>query len=190
MIRRTLRKIRRKLGIPENQRSETSKVRHLVIEYCKGYGCDIGFGGDKISKENCIGIDYASPYTNTGKDKVDIACDVINERIPVGDNTFDYVYTSHLIEDFKDTRKGLEEFIRILKPGGSLILVFPDQPVYEKYCRRNGQPLNLYHVHKEMGLEFMLRKLNSIENLRYDLLFQSNCKIDYNVIMVVSVKNK
>lgn len=190
MIRRTLRKIRRKLGIPENYRSETSKVRRLVIDYCQGHGCDIGFGGDKIKKTDCIGIDFAQPYAHTGKDSVDIACDVMKEKIPVADNTFDYVYTSHLIEDFVDTKTALEEFIRILKPGGNLILVFPDQAVYEKYCRKHGQPLNLYHIHKEMGLEFMIRKINSIEGLRYDLLFQSNCEIDYNVVMVVSVKNK
>ncbi|HEY4064284.1 MAG TPA: methyltransferase domain-containing protein [Puia sp.] len=187
LINRLFRKIRRKLGIKEHSRSETSKVRHLVIGYCKGYGCDIGFGGDKISKENCIGIDYATPYTHTGMDKVDIACDVINERIPVADNTYDYVYTSHLIEDLKDTRKGLEEFIRILKPGGNLILVFPDQPMYEKYCRRTGQPLNLYHVHKDMGLEYMYKKLDEIPGISYEVLLESNCKIDYNVVITAKI---
>jgi ubiquinone/menaquinone biosynthesis C-methylase UbiE len=187
MIERIFRKIKRKLGIKEVYRSETSKVRHLVLDYCNGYGCDIGFGGDKIKKENCVGIDYAIPYTQTGGDKVDIACDVINEKIPVADNTFDYVYTSHLIEDFKDTQKGLEEFIRILKPGGNLVLVFPDQAKYEKYCRRTGQPLNLYHVHKDMGLDFMNKVLDRIPGITRETLFTSDRKIDYNVVMVLKI---
>ncbi|MDR3715333.1 MAG: glycosyltransferase family 9 protein [Puia sp.] len=187
MIKKLVRKIKNKLGIKELYPSETSKVRHWVIGFCNGYGCDIGFGGDKIKKENCVGIDYASPYAYTGKDKVDIACDVMNEKIPVDDNTFDYVYTSHLIEDFRDTRAALEEFIRILKTGGNLILVFPDQPKYEEHCIRTGQPLNQYHVHKDMGLKFMHERLREIPGIRYESLFEKDREIDYNVVMVLKI---
>jgi ubiquinone/menaquinone biosynthesis C-methylase UbiE len=187
LVNKLLRKIKRKLGIRQMYPSETSKVRHLVLNYCSGYGCDIGFGGDKIKKEQCIGIDYAEPYTYTGKDKVDIACDVMNETIPVPNNHFDYVYSSHLIEDFADTRKALEEFIRVLKSGGNLILVFPDQKIYEDYCKKTGQPLNMYHVHQDMGLDFMLIKLKAIPNIEYVPLFTSNCQIDYNVIIIARI---
>lgn len=190
MIQKFIRKIKRKLGIKEMYPSETSKVRHLAIGYCQGYGCDIGFGGDKIKKENCVGIDYEQPYAYTGKDKVDIAVDVMNEKIPVADNTYDYVYTSHLIEDFKNTTQALEEFIRILKSGGNLILVFPDQKVYEVYCRKTGQPLNEHHVHADMGLAYMTKKIADIPYISHQILFQSNCEIDYNVVMVIKVSKK
>lgn len=190
MIKKTIGKIKRKLGIVEMYTSETSKVRHLVINYCQGHGCDIGFGGDKIKKEDCVGIDYAKPYAYTGKDKVDIACDVMNEKIPVGDNTFDYVYTSHLIEDFVDTAAALKEFIRILKSEGKLILVFPDQPLYEKYCQQTGQPVNIHHIHKEMGYDFMLAQLDTIKDIEYKIEFSSNCEIDYNVVIVASIKKQ
>lgn len=188
MIERLINKVKAKLGIPVIYPSETSKVRHLVAPYCEGLGCDIGFGGDKIKKENCIGIDYKQPYAYTGKDKVDIACDVMNEKIPVADNTYDYVYTSHLIEDFTDTRKALLEFIRILKSGGNLVLVFPDQSTYEKYCNETGQPLNTHHIHKMMGNEFMLNCLNEIQVISYEKLFISDCVIDYNVIQVLKIQ--
>ena len=187
MIERKLRKIARKLGFGKQASSETAKVRHLVLEFCQGYGCDIGFGGDKVKKEDCIGIDYAQPYTTTGKDPVDIACDVMNEKIPVPDDTFDYVYSSHMIEDVKDTGSVLQEFIRILKPGGNLILVFPDQPKYEKYCRRRGQPLNMCHVHADMGLAFMQQRLKEIAGIRHTTLKESNCDIDYNVVMALKI---
>lgn len=187
MIKKLQRKIKRVLGIKELYKSETSKVRHLVLDYCTGKGCDIGFGGDKIKKENCLGIDYAAPYAYTGKDKVDIACDVMNEHIPVTDDTFDYVYSSHLIEDFIDTKKALQEFIRILKPGGNLILVFPDQRLYEEYCVKTGQPINIHHVHTGMSLHFMLVKINEVENINYKILFSSNCEIDYNVVLALQV---
>jgi ubiquinone/menaquinone biosynthesis C-methylase UbiE len=187
MLERLLNKVKRKLGIPIIYPSETSKVRHLILQYCNGKGCDIGFGGDKVKKENCLGIDYSQPYAYTGKDKVDIACDVMNEKIPVADDSFDYVYTSHLIEDFVDTKMALVEFIRILKSGGNLILVFPDQPKYEQYCKLTGQPLNTHHIHKTMGSEFMLQRLNEITGISYELLFLSDCEIDYNVIQVLKI---
>ena len=187
MIKKIFKIIKYKLGIPSMYTSETSKVRHLVIDYCIGKGCDIGFGGDKIKKENCDGIDYEKPYAYTGKDKVDIACDVINNEIPVKDDSYDYVYTSHLIEDFKDTKKALVEFIRILKDNGDLILVFPDQVAYEKHCLKTNQPLNPHHIHANMGLSFMLDILNEINEINYSILLQNNMEIDYNVIMVVKV---
>lgn len=167
--------------------SETSKVRHLVLPYCRGKGCDIGFGGDKIVKENCDGIDYAKPYAYTGDDPVDIACDLFKEKIPVPDHTYDYVYSSHLIEDFPNTRIVLEDFIRILKSGGNLILVFPDQPAYAAHCEQTGQPVNLLHVHADMGLNFMTERLNEIEGITIDNLFSSDRSIDYNVIMVCMI---
>ena len=185
-----LRRLKRTLGVEKPYTSETSKVRHMVLPFCNGYGCDIGFGGDKIKKDNCVGIDYANPYAYTGNDKVDIACDVMNEPIPVADNSFDYIYTSHLIEDFVDTSKALTEFIRILKPGGNLVLVFPNQKVYEAHCLKTQQPINIHHVHQEMGLDFMIDKLNNLVGIEYNVLFHSDCEIDYNVVLVLQVKKQ
>jgi ubiquinone/menaquinone biosynthesis C-methylase UbiE len=187
IVQKIIRKIRRKLGLPEWYQSETSKVRQLVLPFCVGKGCDIGFGGDKIKKDDCVGIDYELPYAATGADKVDIACDVINEEIPIPDNSFDYVYSSHLIEDFADTTDALRKFTRILKPGGKLILVFPDQKKYEEICRKSGQLLNNRHVHSDMGLKFMHDKMIKLWNDKAVLLFESDRQIDYNVILVYQV---
>lgn len=187
MITRFINKVKRKFGIPIIYKSETSKVRYLVEKYCIGYGCDIGFGGDKIIKNQCIGIDYATPYAYTGKDKVDVACKIGHEKIPLPNNTFDYVYSSHLIEDFLDTKSILIDFINILKNGGNLILVFPDQVKYEAHCLNTGQPLNEYHIHKNMGLDYMLEVLNLIHSVNYEILFSSNCMIDYNVILIIKI---
>ena len=174
-------------GIRFQSASETAKVRNWVLPYCIGKGCDVGFGGDKIMKTDCDGIDFPQPYTFTGKDKVDIGCDVINNEIPVPDNTYDYVYTSHLIEDFVDTNDALRKFIRILKNGGNLILVFPDQPKYEVFCKSINIPMNPYHVHPDMGYDYMLARLNEISGISYEMIFSSNCEIDYNVVMVLKV---
>lgn len=175
-------------GIKFKHPSETSKVRSMVLPYCKGKGCDVGFGGDKVVKIDCDGIDYPQPYAYAGNDKVDIACDVIKEEIPVPDNTYDYVYTSHLIEDFADTSDALKKLIRILRPNGYLILVFPDQPQYEKYCKEINLPMNPYHVHADMGYEYMKRQLDALTGIHYKEVFSSNCAIDYNVVMVIQLQ--
>ena len=174
-------------GIRFQHPSETSKVRKWVLPYCIGKGCDIGFGGDKVLKSNCDGIDFPQPYAYAGKDKVDIGCDVIKDSIPVPDNTYDYVYTSHLIEDFANTIDALQKFIRILKYGGNLILVFPDQPAYEIYCKDIGIEMNPYHVHADMGYIYMKKQLDALEGIQYQELFASNCDIDYNVVMVLKI---
>ncbi len=175
------------LGIKSLAESETEKVRPFVLEFCTGKGCDLGFGGDKIKKDNCDGIDYPQPYTKVGKDKVDIGCDIINDELPVADNHYDYVYSSHLIEDFEDTRAGLLKMIRVLKNDGLLILAFPDQQRYEWFSKRYGTFLNPYHKHKDMGYAYMLNCLNSITHISYSIVFESNCKIDYNVILVLKI---
>jgi len=187
MIKKIIRKIKRRLGIGISYKSETSKVRQTVIQFCVGDGCDIGFGGDKIKKEKCIGIDLAIPYTKTGIDTVDVACKIGEEPIPFANDSFDYVYSSRLIEDFEDTKHVLLDFIRVLKNNGNLILVFPDQRVYEKHCIKTGQPLNTYHIHQDMGMDYMLNVINSISNIKYELLLQNNCIVDYNVIIVLKI---
>ena len=50
-----------------------------------------------------------------------------------------------------------------------------------------GQPLNLHHVHDTMGLGFMHERLKEIPNIDYTTTFESNCTIDYNVIMVLKI---
>jgi|LauGreDrversion4_2_1035121.scaffolds.fasta_scaffold25485_4 hypothetical protein len=180
----------RVLGIQFRYRSETSKVRHLLLPFCIGNGCDVGFGGDKISKHNCLGIDYAIPYANTGRDAVDIACDVIAQDIPVADSSFDYVYTSHLIEDFPVTKDALKKFTRLLKLQGNLILVFPNQKKYEAHCSAKGLPMNPHHIHEDMGLEFMRNELKTLESVSYEEIYINDCSIDYNVIMVLKLTNK
>ncbi|WP_026769772.1 methyltransferase domain-containing protein [Asinibacterium sp. OR53] len=187
VLKRKIRGTLEKWGIRFGPRSETGKVRKWVLPYCEGKGCDIGFGGDKIKKIDCDGIDYAKPYTHTGEDKVDIPCDVINSEIPVPDNTYDYVYSSHLIEDFTDTKDALRKFIRILKSGGNLVLAFPDQPKYERYCRKMGITANPYHIHANMGYDTMMHHLQELQGISFEVLFSSNCEIDYNVVLALKI---
>lgn len=178
--------IRDVFDIPKVRPSETAKVRPYLIEHCVGYGCDIGFGGDKIKRENCVGIDLEQPYTYVGTDKVDLACDIGREEIPVADNFFDYVYSSHLIEDFEDTAAILKKMARVVRPGGKIILAFPDQRAYEQHCRYHNAVPNKHHRVPRMGLRHMLDAYKSA-GIKMRVLYQSDRMIDYNVMLVVQV---
>ncbi len=46
----------------------------------------------------------------------------IAESIPLPDNTFDRVFCLFSFRDFQDKKKGLEEILRVLKPGGQLVI--------------------------------------------------------------------
>jgi SAM-dependent methyltransferase len=166
-------------------KSETSKVRHLVVPFLRGSVLDVGSGGDRVGRlaKSC---DLPTPYADTGDDPVDLPCDIL-DGIPVASDAFDTVYSSHLIEDFEDTTAILREFVRILKDGGRLILVFPDEEAYRKHCRKTGQKLNQRHVHTDMGFEFMKTKMAEEFGGGCKLLYHSNCEVDYNVVMVYRI---
>jgi hypothetical protein len=51
MITKILSRIKRLFAQREMYISEISKVRHLVLKYCVGKGCDIGFGGEGCEKK-------------------------------------------------------------------------------------------------------------------------------------------
>ena len=132
--------------------SETSKIRKEVLEYCNGLGIDLGCGGDKVV-EGCIGFDMPIPYTSVGNDAIDVKGDA--RKLPYSENYFDFVYSSHLLEDFPNTLEILREWYRVLKPGGHLILYLPNEKVYRKHCDDTGQVYNLSHSIEEMSLEYI-----------------------------------
>ena len=50
----------------------------------------------------------------------------------VKDETYDFVHSSHCLEHLLDPEKGLRNWFRILKPGGYLVVIVPDEDLYEQ----------------------------------------------------------
>jgi ubiquinone/menaquinone biosynthesis C-methylase UbiE len=69
------------------------------------------------------------------------------------DGVLDYVYSSHLLEDFSDTEKVLREWLRVLKAGGNLVIFCPDEQIYRAHCRETGQIYNENHKHADFSLQ-------------------------------------
>jgi len=139
---------------------ETSKCRERLSPYCKGYGVDLGFGGDPISL-SAIRIDMPQPYTNVGSYPVQLGGSADN-LYWFKDGVLDYIYSSHLLEDFFDTQAVLSEWLRVLKPGGRLIIFCPDEQRFREHCTATGQPYNTAHVHEFFSLNYVKDILNKI----------------------------
>lgn len=145
--------------------SETSKCRSRLAPYCVGYGVDLGFGGDPIT-EHAIRIDLPTPYTRVGNTSVQLGGDCSNLRW-FRDEVLDFVYASHLLEDFPDLGSVLKEWLRVLKPAGHLILFCPDEQRFRAHCLATGQPLNPEHQHEDFSLNKVKAMLASLGQTQF-----------------------
>lgn len=150
--------------------SETSKCRTRLAPFCEGYGLDLGFGGDPIT-ETAIRMDFPQPYTNVGKYPVQLGGKA-EDLCWFKDEVLDFVYSSHLLEDFFDTEAVLREWLRVLKPGGKLVIFCPDEQRFRMHCAETGQPYNPAHVHEKFSLDFVKKILDNIGHTK--IIYEKN----------------
>jgi len=86
------------------------------LEYVPQDFCQYEGATEKSPKEG-----FQNKSWNT--DSIDIVSDIVN--IPAPDSEFDVVLCSEVLEHVPDQVKALDEFSRLLKPGGYLILTAP-----------------------------------------------------------------
>ncbi len=104
-----------------------------------GVGLDIGFSGGTENAQpildTAIGIEIGYPGYN-------------GISLPFGDNTQDYVYSSHCLEHVTDYKSTLREWYRVTNVGGHIVIMVPHQYLYEKKktlpSRFNGDHKRLY----------------------------------------------
>lgn len=92
-------------------------------KYFSGKGIDVGYRGyynniDPVT-ENAIGVDTDYP----GYD---------GKTLPFESESLDFVHTSHCLEHIDDYVAALQEWYRVLKVGGYMIITVPHQMLYEK----------------------------------------------------------
>jgi SAM-dependent methyltransferase len=103
--------------------TETSKARPrrtregFFDKYIQGAGIDIGYGGDLVHP------------TARGWDIQDGDAQFLPELAP---ESFDYVYSSHCLEHLPDPPQALARWWDLVKPNGFLIIVVPDEDLYEQ----------------------------------------------------------
>jgi len=141
-------------------KSETSKCRERLSKFCKGNGLDLGYGGDPIIT-GAITLDINENCLLVGNRPLNLKGNAAN-LYWFKDSVLDYVYASHLLEDFSNTKEVLEEWLRVLKVGGNLVIFSPVELVYKKHCERTRQPYNVNHKINDFGPSYLFKILNEI----------------------------
>jgi SAM-dependent methyltransferase len=112
---------------------ETSKalMRRLrdsrfITRYFVGVGIDIGAGGDPLSnyREFFPGMREVKSW--------DLPDGDAQLMSGVANNSFDFVHSSHCLEHMRDAVEAMSNWARILKPGGHMVLLVPDEDLYEQ----------------------------------------------------------
>lgn len=89
-----------------------------------GEGMDIGAGPDPLTDRHFPGITHLREWDTRDGDAMYL------HSIP--DERFDFVYSSHCLEHVIDARVAIVNWWRVLRPGGHLIVVVPDEDLYER----------------------------------------------------------
>lgn len=100
------------------------------------YVCEIGPGGHPTPWEGPYeSLDHTEPgQPGTAGSEAGVVCTATRRGdmadLPWGDETFDAVVARHVVEHSPDTLAVLREWRRVLRPGGRLVVVCPDQAAY------------------------------------------------------------
>jgi SAM-dependent methyltransferase len=143
---------------PIKKISETSKCRGRLAPFCVGDGLDVGYGGDPIVP-HAICMDLPQKYAAYESHVQHLHGDATNLHW-FRDGVLDWVYSSHVLEDFHDTTSVLNEWLRVLRVGGRLILFLPDEQLYRSYCAVRGILPNVHHIHSDFGPDYVKRILD------------------------------
>ena len=83
-----------------------------------------------------IGIDRNSAS------RADVLCDIDCLPYPFAASTFDHIHAAHVIEHVRDVLGTMEEFHRLLKPGGTIFLATPHYTDFSSFC----DPTHRWHL--------------------------------------------
>ncbi len=129
--------------------SETEKYRFMTARYCEGAGVDVASQGVAVVPW-AMSFDLPEReflhYSNGMKPKGPIHLRGFADHLPFESGSLDFVYSSHLLEDFRDWLPCLAEWTRCVKIGGYLIILIPDNRLWDEAIAR-GQSPNCSHRH-------------------------------------------
>jgi SAM-dependent methyltransferase len=134
---------------PDNY-SETSKYRDLTAKYCAGCGIDIASQGSPVvpwAWQIDLPQEEYALYNGGAPIHGPVQLRGHGESLPVDSNSLDFVYASHILEDFAEWNPPIGEWVRVLKPGGNLIILIPDRELWIAQMAR-GQAGNPAHKHE------------------------------------------
>ena len=121
----------------------------LILDIATGTG-DCAIEALKLNPRKIIGIDISEGMLSVGRkklinrnltDKIELLAGD-SESLPFEDNLFDAIIVSFGVRNFENLEKGLSNMLRVLKPGGKIVILefsnpksFPFKQIYQFYFR-------------------------------------------------------
>jgi len=98
----------------------------FATRYFVGDGIDIGSGPDPLGQYS-----EQFPLMRSCR-KWDMPDGDAQELASLADASLDFVHSSHCLEHMRDPFTAMDNWLRVLKPGGHLITIVPDEDLYEQ----------------------------------------------------------
>ncbi|MDX2000809.1 MAG: bifunctional demethylmenaquinone methyltransferase/2-methoxy-6-polyprenyl-1,4-benzoquinol methylase UbiE [Chitinophagales bacterium] len=130
------------LGIDKLWRKRAVKMiaatkARVILDVATGTG-DLAVALAKLQPEKIIGYDLSELMLSVGRDKVkQKGLEKIismqkgdSENMPFDNNTFDAVTVAFGVRNFENTQRGIDEMYRVLKPGGTLLVLEFSKPKF------------------------------------------------------------
>ena len=106
-----------------------------ILDIATGTG-DLAINLAETSAEEIVGLDISPGMLEVGKEKVkakqlDNRVEMIigdSENMPFEDNTFDAITVAFGVRNFETLENGLKDILRVLKPGGTFVILETSVP--------------------------------------------------------------
>lgn len=165
------------LGIDVKWRNKVVKIvagtnPEKILDIATGTG-DLAINLNRTGAKQIIGLDISPGMLAVGKEKVtekklDQTIEMVlgdSENLPFEDNTFDAITVAFGVRNFENLEKGLTEINRVLKPGGTFVVLETSVPT--KFPFKQGYQLYSRYILPTIG------KLFSKDKVAYKYLSES-----------------
>ncbi|MFA8356905.1 tetratricopeptide repeat protein [Burkholderia ubonensis] len=148
------------------EQSKAAKRRYrdgdFLSRYFVGDGIDVGAGPDGLGRYR-----RQFPAIRSVREW-DLADGDAQLLAGAGDDTFDFLHSSHCLEHMRDPVEALQNWVRVVKPGGYLVISVPDEDMYEQGVfpsRFNPDHKWTFTIQKPQGGSWSPRSINLLETL-------------------------
>lgn len=108
----------------------------LILDVATGTGDFAIQAFEMLKPDKIIGIDISEGMLEVGRKKMkhhDLSSYIEmvsgdSEKIPFDDNNFDAITVSYGVRNFENLENGLAEMLRVLKPGGLVVILEASEP--------------------------------------------------------------
>jgi demethylmenaquinone methyltransferase/2-methoxy-6-polyprenyl-1,4-benzoquinol methylase len=112
----------------------------VILDIATGTG-DLAIALAQTNASKIIGLDISSGMLEIGKEKIkkqglETKIEMVlgdSENLPFDDNTFDAITVGFGVRNFETLENGLKEILRVLKPGGSFVILETSIPTKTPY---------------------------------------------------------